>query len=270
VYAQQLLSRIATANPILPPLRPDALELTRIVRHLRSADRRAPVGVLGSTLELRDCLHESGFDNVHVLDSDAEYFRLTSHVRVYDNSETFILGDWADSLERLESSFAVLLSDLTSGYVPYSSRARFYAAIARSLRPGGLFIDKALENPAGLHAISEIESRYRTAPLNLQTINYFCCEAIFCSTLQLDDQLVDTTRVYAQLADALRGPRFGRLIDAAQAIVPTDCRWYYGLRSEQLASVAGTGLRLRAKYQLARSQPYYRRAHQYVWEREAP
>jgi len=192
-----------------------------------------------------------------------------SQQRIHKNQEDFVVGDWLATLPMLTDTFAALLSDLTSGNIPYGERRRFYLLVAAALRHGGLFIDKNLTNANGLLPIGAIKRKYRDAPPNLQIANYFSCEAIFCSELLLEQGVLDTSYVYGRLTELLEGARFARLISAAQLITPRQCFWYYGRPWEQLAEDYCPTMSLHRKYVLARSQPYWRRAYQYVWIREA-
>ena len=259
--------RMVTWQLVLPPSRPDALDLERARMLLERVPRNHPVGVLGSTPEFRDLLGQMGFTTVYVLDRSSVFLQAMTGLRAYQNSEIHVLGDWLDTLPGLEGMFAVILSDLTAGNISYSQRADFYANIANALRPGGLFIDKNLTNPDGLIPLDDIKHKYAFAPVNLQTANYYSCEAIFCSELQAEDEQIETSAIYNKLEDALKGPRFERLIQAATTITPLDCLWYYGRSWSLIAKTYCPDLELITRYDLEASQPYYKRAHQYVWVR---
>ena len=252
---------------VLPPSRPDALDLQRIAQALVGLDLKAPVGVLGSTPEFRDLLHELGFESIHVLERNLAYFDHVSAQRVYDNPETIVEGDWMATLPRLGGRFSVLLSDLTAGNVAYEQRREFYDGVAHALSHEGLFIDKNLTNPDGLLSIDDIDEKYRLKPFNLQTVNYFSCEAVFCSELQGELGYLDTSAVYSALSSRLNGARLQRFVAAATAVTPTGCIWYYGRPWRDLKDDYCRSLELEHRYDLEPTQPYFRRAHQYIWRK---
>ena len=78
--------------------------------------------------------------------------------------------------------FAAIVSDLTSGNIPYSRRRRFYSLVAEALRPGGTFCDKLLSHPIPHESVAELLAKYENAPLNLDTLNRFNCESSFAAT----------------------------------------------------------------------------------------
>lgn len=252
---------------VLPPSRPDELDLARIAARLQRVDRAEPVGVLGSTPEFRDLLAESGFSEVFVLDRNEGFLRAMTGSRVYETPETIVISDWLDSLPEYEGFFGVILSDLTSGNLPYDERRRFNSLVALALRPAGLFIDKILTNESGLLSIDQIRVRYERASPNLKTANYFSCEAIFCSELQCDGERVETSRVYDRLTAELPGRRFAALIDVAQLVTPRGGLWHYGRPWSTLRVDYGVGLELEGRFDLAFDQPYYGRGYQYFWRK---
>ena len=252
---------------VLPPSRPDVFDLRRITEHARHVDRNAQVAVLGSTPEFRDLLHELGFGQIYILEKNSEFHESMTASRIYRNPERLIEGDWLHTLPGLSERFMMILSDLTSGNVSWDDRSDFYSGISGALARGGLFIDKILSNPAGLLSLAELEDRYRDAPPNVLTFNYFSCEAVFCSELQMEREVVDTTRIYDRLSSVLGTPRLRRLVAGSQLITPTNCLWYYGKSWSELAPEYCPKLDLLARYDLNPAQPYFGRAHQYVWRR---
>jgi len=133
--------------------------------------------------------------------------------------------------------------------------------------PGGLFIDKILTNADGRLTMAELQDTYADAPLNLQVANYFSCEAVFCSELQEEGEIIDTSAIYELLTTHLTTPRLAAIIRSAQLITPRGCTWYYGKSWSELATDYGVHLELVARHDLCPFQPYYRRAYQYVWRR---
>lgn len=260
-------SRITTWAAVLPPSRPDVLDLNRIRSIASELDRSVPVGVLGSTPEFLDLLHELSFNEIVALERNMSHYSAMETLRIYPRSETVVEGDWRDTLNGVEGRFGLLLSDLTSGNLPYDDRKEFYKTIERALQPNGYFVDKNLTNSAPLLSLGEIKDRYDSVPINLLSANYFSCEAIFCSDLQLESETIDTTHIYGQLRDGLRGERYAKLIDAAHLITPEACVWYYGRPWDVLQADYCADLKLIARHNLAVDQPYFERAFQYVWQR---
>ena len=160
---------------VLPPSRPSSWYLNHILASTGGISRSAPVGVLGSTPEFRDLLRECGFTTIYVLDRSITFHRAVSRERVYSNEEHLLVGDWRETLPNLKNTFALILSDLTSGNIPYDYRSEFYKLLAGALSPGGILIDKVLTHPGSHIEIESIVRKYSRLPLNLQQINYFSC-----------------------------------------------------------------------------------------------
>src|ERR1022692_4429338 len=199
--------RMQSWDLVLPPSRPDELELGRIMQATAHKIRDEPVGILGSTPEFRDLLYEAGFTSIYVLERNPTFFEHVTAQRIFRNQENIVIGDWLDVLPSYPRYFSLILSDLTAGNISYTNRTKFYASIAAALAPGGLFIDKVLTNENGQITMPELEVKYSKLPLNLQTANYFSCEAVFCSELQLQSEVMDTTVIYSQLKQRLLGQR---------------------------------------------------------------
>src|SRR3989338_4842770 len=118
---------------VLPPSRPSALQLARIKETIQYLDRSFPVAVLGSTPEFRDLLCEGGFTNIYIMERNENFYKVMSKARIYQNPEHFVKGDWLKTLPQHKGMFAFILSDLTSGNVPYLCRSQFYNSITDSL-----------------------------------------------------------------------------------------------------------------------------------------
>ena len=226
------------------------------------------VAVLGSTPEFRDLLFEIGFDEVYVFDRSQTFYEQMSDYRVYSNNEWFVRGDWIDALASYKDSFSLMLSDLTSGNVPYESRKRFYELISRSLCPSGLFIDKNLTQESQLLTISEIAEKYRELQINIRTINDFSCDAIFCSEFQLERGVIDTNEVYDRLLGSFENPRLRRFIVESEFITPRNCHWYYGVPWTRIQNVYCPNLELVEKVDFPLYSPYRGRGFQFVWRKE--
>lgn len=251
---------------VLPPSRPDRKELQRIAAALSDVPRDLSVGVLGSTPEFRDLLAEEGFTSVSVLEKSETFHRIVDAELIYQCPTDLVLGDWRRTLPALPGNFAVLLSDLTAGNIPYGERIAFYAAVAGALRSGGMFVDKHLVNDVPLLTMEAIGARYREEPFNLRTVNDFSCEAVFCSDLQARLGVVDTTRIYDALELALTTPRLRKFIVAAQQITPPGRTWFYGAPEYRTdPPLERFGLELRERADLDPHCAYSGRAYQYFW-----
>ena len=132
---------------VLPPSRPSQQHLDWFRKHAGELRADDPIAILGSTPELRDLLALLGFRDVYVLERNAAFLARMNGLRVRPSTETVLYGDWMQTLPGYSGRFAAVLSDLTSGNVPYKQRREFYSLIAESLRPGGMFCDKLLSYP---------------------------------------------------------------------------------------------------------------------------
>jgi len=219
---------------VLPPSRPSALQLARIQSLLAKVDRSLPVAVLGSTPEFRDLLHESGFQQIYVLERNPSFYKAMTAARIYRNPENLVNGDWLQSLPTLKEKFAVILSDLTSGNVPYDQRAQFYEGIEYALMDSGLFIDKVLTHTGSNLSVDGLVDKYSTLPLNLIHINNFSSEMLFCSELIDLRQLVDSSLFYGIVEHRAKNERVRAFAEEAKRITPPGCIWWYGRKWEEL------------------------------------
>ena len=259
--------RVHTWELVFPPSRPTTRELSRIGAALSSTPRSTPVAVLGSTPEFRDLLAELRFERIFVFERNRSFYKRMSKYRVHRNSEQFVHGQWIDNLGEHEGLFGCILSDLTAGNVPYDQRTKFYEVIRAALLEGGLFIDKNLTNEAPLLSLDEITAKYAAEPINLRTINNFSCDAIFCSDIQLEHRIVDTTRIYKKLEMHFENVRLLRLVKDARLVTPEGGVWYYGRSWHELEGGYCRGLRLVDRLDSHPHLPYFGRAFQFFWRK---
>ena len=213
---------------VLPPSRPSQQHLDWFRKHLGELRADDPTAILGSTPELRDLLTLLGFRNIHVLERNMVFLSRMDRLRVRPTAETVLQGDWMQTLPGCVGRFAAVLSDLTSGNVPYEQRSKFYFLIAESLRPGGMFCDKLLSYPIPHEPLDELLDKFENAPLNLDTVNRFNCEVFFCSELLTEFGRVDTNRFYNHLREMGPGPTVGAILDRLPLITPSGMTWDYG------------------------------------------
>jgi hypothetical protein len=242
---------------VLPPSRPSAAQLARIDSQILGVDRQVPVAILGSTPEFRDFFYEAGFQQIYVFDRNASFYAAMNKARVHDNVEHFVHGNWIQTLPSFKNEFAVILSDLTSGNVPYENRVQFYEGITDALSEGGMFLDKVLTHHGDLYLVEELIQKYSHLPLNLLHINNFSSEALFCSELIDLNKTVDSTLFYNILSQRIQNERAKAFVENAKRITPPGCIWWYGRKWAQLSGQYCPLLTLTSAYDDEPSSPYY-------------
>jgi len=221
---------------VLPPSRPSIYEIERIRALLRTVDREKPVAVLGSTIEFRNLLLDMGFCNIVVFEKNQSFYEWTmSWITHGTEYEHVVWGDWLDTIGVYKSYFAVVLSDLTMGNISYDEREHFFDDIYNAIENGGLFIDKVLTHCIPHTPLDELMIKYEHLPINLETINRFSCEILFCSTL-LNDGIIDTSLFYNILRETYSSPVCQKFIEKSHLITPENCLWYYGKLWNELES----------------------------------
>lgn len=213
---------------VLPPSRPSVNELERIRALLIREDRNSPIAILGSTIEFRNLLHEMNFKNIYIFEKNPDYYKWTeSWISGETKSENIIWGDWLDTIKNYKETFVAVLSDLTMGNIDYRYRKEFYNAVYNSIRPFGLFVDKVLTHCMPHISLDVLENHYEQTPLNLESVNRFSCEVLFCSDL-LINKVVDTTKFYDILRNRFKSPLLLKYIELCHLVTPEGCIWYYG------------------------------------------
>lgn len=250
---------------VLPPSRPNDIELRRIKQYVKSFSRKEPVSVLGSTIEFRDLLYSMGFEKVYVFEKNIAFHNTLNDWKVYPNTnEVLIEGDWIDTLPMYSGIFNFCLSDLTMGNIAYKSREKFYNSISNSLKEGGIFIDKVLTNEIPFIPLEDILKKYRNLAVNLKNINDFSCEALFCSEL-LNAEIINTTEFYSVLRDTFSNNlRLMKFIDKAHLITPENCVWYYGRPWDMLKFGYFSCFTRTEYFEDISSSPYYQRAKHFI------
>jgi len=217
----------STWHYVLPPNRPTLAYLVAIRSICKEYQRADPVCVLGSTPEIRDIFGEIGFQNVYVLDASEPFYRFTSAIRAFQNQEIFVLGDWLSTLPKLKDAFALVVSDLTSGNVPYHDRIPFYRSISASLRSRGLFIDRVLTHSREFLPLDLLDAKYSLLPYNLRSLNDFSSEYLFLSEMLLKHGRVESSLFYEILSDRFTHPRLKVFLRECSKITPENCEWFY-------------------------------------------
>ena len=226
-----------------------------------------PIAILGSTPELRDLLALLGFRHVYVLERNMAFFEKMNRLRVTPSNETLLPGDWMQTLPDCANKFAAVLSDLTSGNVPYSDQKTFYFLIAKSLRPCGIFCDKLLSYPLPHEHLETLLAKYETAPFNLDTLNRFNCEVFFCSDLLSLFGKVDTDRFYAHLRNKSLGPTVRAILEQLPLITPPGMTWYYGTPWDVVRTLVDGRLRCSDDQLEGEPSPYANRLRLLRWDK---
>lgn len=247
---------------VLPPSRPNKFQLDIVEDRIKLLPCDAKVAILGSTPEFRDLAYQMEISNIYIFDKSVDFYQKSSKMRVYNNSEILIKGDWLETLGNYKGCFDLILSDLTAGNIEYGKRSLFYQLIGLALKKDGIFIDKYLTNEQGVLTLDEIEKKYSTIPINLATVNDFSCEAIFCSELQKAFGIIDTTMIYKQLSQRFcKNERLLKFIELAHYITPEECIWYYGKEIDYIDD-----LTLEVRKTLV-GTAYENRAWIYIWKK---
>jgi len=259
---------------VLPPSRPTVVELERIAEKLKTIDKEKAVAILGSTPEFCDLLADFGFERIVAFDKSREYHNKMCRVMTQPDKVRLIGGDWLSSLENphlrvWDKKFALILSDLTMGNVDYRHRAEFYQLIAGNLEPdGGMFIDKVLCHDRPHLKLADLFAKYEKLPFNLQTLNHFSSEVLFCSELLEKNQKVESTKFYEIIAkeawDAGRNPKIHKFLTNCNLITPKGFTWYYGKPWDELKDEYEKPFSKSEFVQDTDEQsPYYLRGRQY-------
>jgi hypothetical protein len=249
---------------VLPPSRPSLAQLVRIKTLLDNINKKEPVAVLGSTPEFVDLLHECKFTAIYVIEKNMTFYNSVLNYRVYHNDETVIEGNWLEVLPKYNNIFSLILSDLTSGNIPYIKLKQFYRAISNALNTNGIFVDKVLTQTANKIPIDDIVNKYAKLPLNLLNINYFSCEMLFCSELLNINNEVDSTLFYSILEERITNARVKAFVKHSKQITPPGFKWYYGIVWDQLKKIYCPDLKVMSIVYEPKNSPYYKRVRYFT------
>lgn len=212
---------------VTPPSRPAKWQLKTIRSVIQKYARNKAVAVLGSTIEYRDLLSELGFNNVFVFERNMAFFNYITPFAKTSLNERVVEGDWLETLPLYKNYFYIILSDLTSGNIPYDLRDSFYRSISEALTVDGLYIDRILTNAAPYYELDYLLKKYSHKKITNHSINTFNCEMLFCSTLLNNKTVVDSSKIYDQLL-SLNNDHISSFVYACYNITPRDCMWWYG------------------------------------------
>lgn len=236
---------------VRPPSRPATWQI-RIVREwLRSLPTCGDVAILGSTPEFQDVVSEFPGLRAVVIDRNRAFFDHVRHHRWRrdrsDRMPEVLIGDWTEVLEQNPSRFLAVLSDLTSGNIPYVERARHYSAVSASLVDGGIFVDRVLTLEGRIRSRSEVYEAFEHRPVNIDSINDLNCKLLFTSDIREDEELrIDEL---LRRASAEWSSDVGRAFLASLSLVtPPVGRWWYGRSWARLEQQHGAELALVQDY----------------------
>ena len=216
---------------VRPPSRPATWQIHCVSDWLRSTDANGEVAILGSTPEFQDLVAENARLKGVVIDRNQQFFEHVRYHRWRPGSRKgdvdFIHGDWTSVLQDNPGRFSAVLSDLTSGNIPYAERESFYGSVSRALVPGGLFIDRVLTLEAPLHSRKLIYDEFEQRPIDIGSINDLNCRLLFSSDLREGEELC----VAAMMTRARSEWRSGAgqaYLSALSLITPASGHWWYG------------------------------------------
>jgi hypothetical protein len=220
-------SKFSTWQDVTPPSRPAKWQIDVCRNKLKEVSRTKPIAVLGSTIEYRDLLGEMGFHNVFIFDKNKAFYDYITPFASHKLCEKMIEGDWLHSIYRYKNYFSIILSDLTSGNIPYRFREKYYKIISSALTNNGNFIDRVLTKPFSFLPLDSLVKKYKTLSVNNKNTNSFNCEILFCSELLNNPKnIVDTSAFYDKLS-SFNIPRISEFIESCYKITPRDCIWWY-------------------------------------------
>ena len=259
---------VDTWDLVLPPSRPSTEQLKRIRVVADGINRQKPVAILGSTPEFRDVLCQMGFESIYIFDNNQAFYKKMTNLMVSDTTkEKLIVGDWLNTIEDWQETFALILSDLTMGNISYECREKFYKDINNALLPEGVFLDKILTHETFLDAQQLIEE-YRDMPMNLWTANRFNCQMLFCSNLLEQREMVDTACFYSFLQESVNENWMTKLVLLTKRITPAGGIWYYGRKRKYVEKDFMNALILKNKWSEPEISPYYKFCYHYLFEKK--
>lgn len=218
----------------------------------------ANVAILGSTPELLDIARQREDLTVFAFDRSADFHQRMTHLRI-TSGETFVLGDWMESLVSYEGQFDLVLSDLTLGNVAYDLQPRFTSLVGDLLKPAGIAIDRVLTNKAGMKPLIDLEEKYRWLPCNLITLNGFNSEFLFTSELVETAGSVSSSALIDALLDRYR-PTSSTLRWCAEnvhKITPRGLTWDYGRPWSEVATGYFVNQTVRTVSSEPETSPFY-------------
>ena len=257
-------SKIDSWQFVTPPSRPTKWQLDICQSILSTIDKKCNIAVLGSTIEFRNLLVETGFKNVFIFERNRSFYDYTSKYIQKKENEIYIDGNWLETLSNYNDTFEVVLSDLTSGNIDYMDREKLYLSISTAMSRSGLFVDRILTKPIPFLELSGLISKYSSLPLSNENVNSFSCEVLFCSTLLNNKAcIVDSSYFYDYLL-ALNIPRISQFVIECYKITPRDCIWWYSKDWKEEKNWYDRFFQIKASYDEPKSSEYYHRTKLFI------
>jgi SAM-dependent methyltransferase len=213
---------------VLPPNRPPLYVLDVVARCVREHAGVKTLAVLGSTPEFLDEAHAQDVPEIVCLDRSLDFHKSSLALRRLPAREHLVLGDWLRTLPDHRQAFDVVLSDLTLGNLTYAHQQDFLRLVAHSLRPGGVFIDRILTYRRSCYSYDELFQRFRRQPANLQTLNDFNAQWLFCGERVESLEVVDPAATYNWSDAEFGATEIGWFIRNCERVTPRGPVWHYG------------------------------------------
>lgn len=223
--ANDVWSNMLAWNLVLPPNRPNHLNLNLLKLTIGNRERKERVCILGSTPEYRQILRRH-FPQITIIDNSQEFFEISSGIVGKHYTEEVIFKDWLTALVEYEESFDIILSHYTHGNISYNDRAKFFGLISKALKPDGIFFDCVFQ-PIDLFSQDDIERKFKNALPNLRAANDLNCIGVFQGQHIEENGLIDTQRAYEWLEQANFSPSISNVIKLTKSVTPPDLKWYY-------------------------------------------
>lgn len=243
-------------NFVLPPSRPSRTQLERI-RGALHARRIRTAAILGSTPEFVDLLYSAGIRSVDLFEKNPRFHAEMLSLRAAPPEfGSIVWGDWIDTLPAYAGRYDLVLSDLTSGNVPYDQREIFHRAVWGLLADGGILFDKLLTHIGGFLPVERVLSHFIHAPLNLIEVNAFNCLVFFSSSLVEDFGQVRASEFYSLLNTYCVTPSQQRLLELNRLITPSSGVWFYGYAVGEMRRLAFDSYRVNTTFREEPTSPY--------------
>lgn len=167
------------------PNRPSIGELyiyTKYLRNYQKGKKKLKCLIMGSNVEYRDWAYEENLD-VSIMHNNEEYHLATYRELRHKNAPyTLILNDWHEI--NFNEQFDLIVGDQLIGNTPKENVENFLKRIAKSLKPGGLFLSKSYYIPKGyiVKTKEQIFNDYYKRADSLNPLAY-CCFDLTCACL---------------------------------------------------------------------------------------
>jgi hypothetical protein len=257
----------STWHAVLPPNRPWQQNVDSI-RALLERGSIHEAAILGATPEFRDLMTEFPTTHTTLYERDNSFLEISTANCLSAPAQSITWGDWRETLPTAVESADLILSDFTTGNIPYEDRGTFFRSLAEMLRPGGILIDRILI-PTRFNTPEDLCQKYDQRVYNLQTLNDFNADAVFLNRRTLLDGIVDVDSCYEEL-DSSRSQRVRRLASRNRLVTPAGQTWYYGSEhplDKHIENMSALGLELVVAEPEPPHSAYLGHAHQLTLRR---